>query len=69
LDKATVSEDTPDQRKKFRREVGGWLTSGCRIPVDLAAGTCGLRRGISLWLVDDFAKEQRGMEEGGEGSL
>jgi hypothetical protein len=23
LDKATVSEDTPDQRKRFRREVGG----------------------------------------------
>jgi hypothetical protein len=32
-------------------------------------GGCGLRRGISLWLVDDFTKEQREMEEDGEGVL
>jgi hypothetical protein len=44
--------------------VGGWLTSGRRNPVDLAAGICGLRRGISrsgvlLWLGEKGKTERR----------
>jgi hypothetical protein len=38
-------------------------TVGSSNSTDFCGSHCGLRREISPWFVDDFAKEQREMEE------
>jgi hypothetical protein len=64
-----VSEGAPERGKRFRwrrRGAGSLVQAESKKSGDDA---CRLRREISLWFVDDFVKEQRDMEEDGEGSL
>jgi hypothetical protein len=58
------------EREREEGNGTGEMTRRCfSAPKSARIGYCPaeLRRGISLWLVDDSVKEQREMEEDGEG--